>query len=475
MLPVIAIVGRPNVGKSSLFNRLAGERISIVDPTPGVTRDRISTIITINPPNDTDEADALPRVAEVCDTGGFGIYVAEGKRFDDAGEDLSALAPDIEAQIFAAVEGATIVLFTIDAQSGITALDEKIAQLLRRTGNTDRVIQVANKVDGPSWEVHALDAAKLGFGDTLSVSTKAGSGIRHLMEALWTRLGSRPDEPPASPEMKVAIVGRRNAGKSSLVNSLAGAPRVIVSEIAGTTRDSVDVRFESDGRIFIAIDTAGIRKRKSWADDVEFYSHNRTEVALRRADVALLLLDATEPVSQVEKQLAGELVEAFKPTVIVVNKWDLVEAKQTPNDYLEYLTQELPMLSFAPLVFISAKNGDGTSDAIAMAFNLHTQASHRETTGKLNALVQKILTERGPSSKLGTIAKIYYISQIETNPPTIAMVVNKPELFEGAYERYLLNRLREELPYSEVPIKLIFSARRRDPDDVKNRRSAGRA
>jgi len=475
MLPVIAIVGRPNVGKSSLFNRLAGERISIVDPTPGVTRDRISTIITINPPNDTDEADALPRVAEICDTGGFGIYVAEGKRFDDAGEDLSALAPDIEAQIFAAVEGATIVLFTIDAQSGITALDEKIAQLLRRTGNTDRVIQVANKVDGPSWEVHALDAAKLGFGDTLSVSTKAGSGIRHLMEALWTRLGSRPDEPPASPEMKVAIVGRRNAGKSSLVNALAGAPRVIVSEIAGTTRDSVDVRFESDGRIFIAIDTAGIRKRKSWADDVEFYSHNRTEVALRRADVALLLLDATEPVSQVEKQLAGELVEAFKPTVIVVNKWDLVEAKQTPNDYLEYLTQELPMLSFAPLVFISAKNGDGTSDAIAMAFNLHTQASHRETTGKLNALVQKILTERGPSSKLGTIAKIYYISQIETNPPTIAMVVNKPELFEGAYERYLLNRLREELPYSEVPIKLIFSARRRDPDDVKNRRSAGRA
>lgn len=475
MLPVIAIVGRPNVGKSSLFNRLAGERISIVDPTPGVTRDRISTIITINPPNDTDEENALPRVAELCDTGGFGIYVAEGKRFDDAGEDLAALAPDIESQIFAAVEGATIVLFTIDAQSGITALDEKIAQLLRRAGNTDRVIQVANKVDGPSWEVHALEAAKLGFGDTLPVSTKAGSGIRRLMEALWARLGSRHEEPPASPEMKVAIVGRRNAGKSSLVNSLAGAPRVIVSEIAGTTRDSVDVRFESEGRIFIAIDTAGIRKRKSWADDVEFYSHNRTQVALRRADVAMLLLDATEPVSQVEKQLAGELVEAYKPTVIVVNKWDLVEAKQTPNDYLDYLTQELPMLNFAPLVFISAKNGDGTTDAVAMAFNLHTQASHRETTGKLNVLVQKILTERGPSSKLGTIAKIYYISQIETNPPTIAMVVNKPELFEGAYEKYLLNRLREELPYSEVPIKLIFSARRRDPEDVKNRRSAGRA
>ncbi len=474
MLPVIAIVGRPNVGKSSLFNRLAGERISIVDPTPGVTRDRISTIVTITPPAESDD-DALPRVAELCDTGGFGIYSAEGKRFDDAGQDLAMLAPDIEGQILAAIEGATIVLFTIDAQSGITALDEKIAQLLRRAGNTDRVMQVANKVDGPSWEVHAMEAAALGFGDILPVSTKAGSGIRKLMEALWTRLGSRPQEDVASPEMKVAIVGRRNAGKSSLVNALAGAPRVIVSEIAGTTRDSVDVRFESDGRIFIAIDTAGIRKRKSWADDVEYYSHNRTQVAIRRADVALLLLDATEPVSQIEKQLAGELVEQFKPTVIVVNKWDLVEKARSTSDYLEYLTQELPMLNFAPMVFVSAKNGDSINDAVAMAFNLHTQSSHRETTGKLNALVQRVLTERGPSSKLGTIAKIYYISQIETNPPTIAMVVNKPSLFEGTYERYLLNRLREELPYSEVPIKLVFSARKRDPDDAKNRRSAGKS
>ncbi len=473
MLPVIAIVGRPNVGKSSLFNRLAGERISIVDPTPGVTRDRISTIITITPPADAED-DALPRAAELCDTGGFGIYSAEDQRFDDAGKDLAALAPDIEAQIFAAVEGASIVLFTIDAQTGVTALDERIAQLLRKAGNTDRVIAVANKVDGPSWESHAIEAAALGFGDTLSVSTKAGSGIRRLMEALWARLGSRPQEAVVSPEMKIAIVGRRNAGKSSLVNALAGAPRVIVSEIAGTTRDSVDVRFESDGRTFIAIDTAGVRKRKSWADDVEFYSHNRTEVAIRRADVVLLLLDAAEPISQVEKHLAGELVAQFKPTVIVVNKWDLVEKQRNTSDYLEYLTQELPMLDFAPIVFISAKNCDAINDAIAMAFNLHTQSSHRETTGKLNALVQKVLTERGPSSKLGTTAKIYYISQIETNPPTIAMVVNKPSLFEGSYERYLLNRLREEVPYSEVPIKLVFSARRREQDGTRPSRAAGK-
>ncbi len=461
MLPVIAIVGRPNVGKSSLFNRLADERISIVDPTPGVTRDRISTVITIEPPVELDDDTALPRVAEIFDTGGYGIYAAEGKRFDDAGKDLAALAPDIERQIESAIAGADLILFTIDAQSGITALDEKIAQIIRKTGNAAKVIQLANKVDGPSWEAHGLEASALGFGDTLGISTKAGRGMRPLLELLWRRLESRPTAEPSSPEMKVAIVGRRNAGKSSFVNALAGADRVIVSEIAGTTRDSVDVRFESDGRTFVAIDTAGVRKRKSWADDVEFYSHTRTEAAIRRADVVILLLDAAEPVSHVEKNLAGELVAAYKPTVIVVNKWDLVESKRSPKDYLDYLTQELPMLSFAPIVFVSAKKADRTQDAISMAFNLYTQASHRETTGKLNALVQRILEERGPSSSLGTKAKIYYISQIEVKPPTIAMVVNKPSLFEGTYTRYLLNRLREDVPYSEVPIKLVFSARRR--------------
>lgn len=470
MLPVIAIVGRPNVGKSSLFNRLAGERISIVDPTPGVTRDRVSTIITIEPPSERADDEALPRVAELFDTGGFGIYSAEGKRFDDAGEDLARLAPDIEQQIATAIAGADVIVFTVDAQSGVTALDERIAQLIRRAGAAPNVLCVANKVDGPSWEGHAMDAARLGFGDVVGVSVKTGMGMRRLFEAMWTRLATRAHTSAPNAEMKVAIVGRRNAGKSSLVNALAGGPRVIVSEIAGTTRDSVDVRFERDGRTFVAIDTAGVRKRKSWADDVEYYSHTRTESAIRRADVAILLLDASEPLSHVEKTLAGELAEALKPTVIVVNKWDLVSKSRKPRDYLDYLGQELPMLSFAPIVFVSAKESDGITDAIAMAFNLHTQASHRETTGKLNALVQKILSERGPSSKLGTVAKVYYISQIETNPPTIAMVVNRPALFEGTYERYLLNRMREEVPYSEVPIRLVFSARRREELKSKSKR-----
>ncbi len=462
MLPVVAIVGRPNVGKSSLFNRLAGERIAIVDPTPGVTRDRIATVITIEPPSELADDTALPRVAELCDTGGYGIYSAEGAQFDDAGEDLAKLVPGIEGQIKSAIAGADIILFTVDAQEGLTAIDEQIGQLIRRAGAAAKVQCVANKVDGPSWESHAQEATRLGFGEVIGVSVKSGTGMRRLLEVLWERLTDRAASTAPNPEMKVAIVGRRNAGKSSLVNALAGGPRVIVSEIAGTTRDSVDVRFEQDGRTFVAIDTAGVRKRKSWADDVEYYSHARTQSAIRRADVAILLLDATEPASHVEKTLAGELVEAYKPTVIVVNKWDLVPKKRTPRDYLDYLGQELPMLGFAPIVFVSAKTGEGTTDAISMAFNLHTQASHRETTGRLNALIQKILTERGPSSKLGTKAKVFYISQIETNPPTIAMVVNKPALFEGTYERYLLNRLRDEVPYSEVPIRLVFSARRRE-------------
>ncbi len=473
MLPVVAIVGRPNVGKSSLFNRIAGKRISIVDPTPGVTRDRVSTVVTVPPPPDADE-DAAPRAAELFDTGGYGIYTAEGKSLDDAGRDLGALTPEIERQILSAVEGASVILFTVDAQSGITSLDETIATLLRRGGQADKAILIVNKVDGPSWEAHALEATRLGFGDPVMVSANAGVGIRPLLEAVWTRLSSLPEiaEPPDA-EMKLAIVGRRNSGKSSIVNALAGGERVIVSEIAGTTRDSVDVRFESGGRSFLAIDTAGVRKRSKYADDVEWYSQARTQNAIRRCDVAFLLLDATEKVSQVEKHLASELTDQFKPVVIVLNKWDLLPKGSSAEDFAEYISQELPGLDFAPIVCVSAVTGEGVQDAVAMAFNLHTQAGHRETTGKLNAVIRAVLAERGPSSRLGTTAKIFYVSQIATKPPTIAVVVNKPKLFEGGYERYLLNRMREELPFAEVPIKLVFSERRRR--DLSQGAPSGRA
>ena len=476
-LPEIAIIGRPNVGKSSLFNRLVGRRVSIVDPTPGTTRDRVSQLVELLPPTDLpyDAArDAAPKLAELVDTGGFGVYMAEGGRFDDAGEDLSSLTPFIEQQIKAGAERATLILFVIDAQTGVTSLDQRIAQMIRESGRANRVLLVANKVDDDSWIGAAQDAARLGFGEPVMTSATSAFGKRTFLEAVWERLPD-PTEVVVNPEMKVAIVGRRNAGKSTLINALAGEPRVIVSEIAGTTRDSVDVRFEMDGHAFVAIDTAGVRKRKSWSDDIEYYSHQRAKSAITRADVCVLLLDAREELTQVEKRLALELIEQHKPTVIAVNKWDLVEGKLKTSDYLDYLTQQLFALDFAPIVFLSAEKGEGIVPLIQVCSNLHAQSQHRETTGRLNAVIKGILADRGPSSKLGTKAKIFYVSQIGVSPPTIAIVVNKPDLFEGAYERYLKNQLHEQLPFSEVPIKIIFSARKRmTPEQLASRAKSAR-
>jgi GTP-binding protein len=471
-LPQIAIVGRPNVGKSSLLNRLAKRRVSIVDPTPGVTRDRVSAVLEIDAPQDTPK-DTPSKLVEVVDTGGYGVYTAEGGRFDDAGADLSALTGDIETQIRIALEQAQLVLFVTDAQSGLTSLDETIARLLREGGGLERIVPVANKVDSEEWLADTSEMTALGLGEPHGVSAMNGFGFRALLEDIWLRV--EPGDGEAEPDaiMKLAIVGKRNAGKSTLINALAGEERVIVSEIAGTTRDSVDVRFDIRGRSMIAIDTAGVRKRKSFADDIEFYAYRRMLSAIRRADVALLLIDATEEISQVDKKLAQELQRQFKPTVIVVNKADLVQDKISPEDYLEYLTEQLRGLDYAPIVFISAAQVEGLDDVVAMAFNLFEQAGHRENTGRLNRAVERILRQRGPSSRLGTQAKLYYVSQVGVHPPTLVLKVNQPKLFVGRYERYLMNSLREELPFSEVPIRLIFSTRERM--SVQEMKERGRA
>jgi GTP-binding protein len=422
------------------------------------------------------------------------------------------------------VRSADLVLFAIDTQKGVTPQDEEVARLLRervlgekgtraakgkkksaktssgakaKKGEPEaqegvdaspnrkvRVIVIANKCDGPKWEAHAVEAANLGFGDAIPISAKSNYFRRDFLDELYRIVATLPGvvpggkDPDASPEMKLAIIGKRNAGKSSLVNALAGQERVIVSEIAGTTRDAVDVRFEMDGRAFIAIDTAGLRRKKSFQDQIEWYAYERAQQAIGRADVVALLVDSTEPISQVDQQLAMLAQKSYKPVVIVVNKWDLVEGRKATAGkhkgkiletemYEEYLRKEFKGLEFAPISFTSAQTRQNIKRTIQTAFELHKQAISRVSTGKLNRLLQKVLATRGPSSKLGTFAKAFFIAQVAVDPPTIVLVVNKPQLFTPNYKRFLVNRIRENVPFGEVPIKLLVKERRRArPEDL---------
>jgi GTP-binding protein len=479
-LPRVAIVGRPNVGKSSLLNMVGKQQVSIVDDTPGTTRDRVSILATLESPDN----DRPSLSVELTDTGGFGVYTAEGARYNDVGEDLATLTGDIEFQIAQAVDNADIVLLVVDTQAGVTPQDRLIARKLRERGLGGKgrtelpIMVVANKTDGPRWEAHAVEAAALGFGEPLMVSAHNNYCRREFLDALYeavTALPAAGDAAPVNPaEMRLAIIGKRNAGKSTLVNTLAGQQRVIVSEIAGTTRDAVDVRFEMDGHTFIAIDTAGLRKKKSFENRIEWWAYDRVQKSIERCDVVLLLVDATEPLSQVDEQLAWLVQKSYRPVVIVVNKWDKVEGRPgkdgrpvTTEDYEEYLRKEFKGLPFAPISFISGHTGLNVPATIDLARQLNEQGRLRASTGQLNRLLRGILDTQGPTSKLGTFAKILYVAQVAVSPPTIVAVVNRPELFTPNYQRFLLNRLREQLPYPEVPIKLIVRARKRaDLDDL---------
>src|SRR5438105_1983063 len=355
-VPLVAIGGRPNVGKSSLFNWLAGRRIAIVDPTAGVTRDRLTTLVHSG-----------DRPFELVDTGGIGFT------------DKDNLTAEIERQIETALDQADVILFVVDARTGPVPLDEDVARRLRYVNKP--ILCVANKADRPELDPQTAEFYKLGRGKLVCVSAQQKRGKDELLSLIRQRL-PEPDGSDAAQDvtLKLAIVGRRNTGKSTFINSLAQSERVIVSEVPGTTRDSVDVRFESDGKVFIAIDTAGVRHKGSIASDIEFYSLARAERSVRRADVVLLFHDARVRVSKVDKQLAGYVLEQHKPAVFVINKWDLMAPMPT-GKFAQYLHATFPNLDFMPIAFITAKEGKNVQTLLNLAQNLHKQATARVTTG----------------------------------------------------------------------------------------------
>lgn len=436
-LPVVAIIGRPNVGKSSLLNAFAGRMISIVEPTAGVTRDRVTALI------EKDE-----RYIELVDTGGYGIV------------DADQLSEHIERQIFQAIESADLVLFMVDIRDGIVPLDVTIAKLLRKYDL--EVIGVANKADTARMFPAAGEFARLGFGEFICISAVNNLNKSVLLDEVFERLSNKESNKPADAVMKIAMVGKRNSGKSTLVNAMVGSERVIVSETPGTTRDAVDVRLERDGRTIIVIDTAGVRKKRKIADSIEFYSYVRVTRSIIRADIIFFLIDATVPISQVDKKLAKFIAEEHKSCIIVVNKWDLAKEAATTGDYEDYLTKLLPGLKYAPIAFTTATEAKNVQSVLDLATQLFKQTTTWIPTSKLNQTFEVIKAERVGATKRskGGWPKIYYVTQVAVNPVTILMFVNRPELFEENYRRFIVNRLRTMLPVEEVPIRLLTRSHR---------------
>jgi GTP-binding protein len=438
-VPQVVIVGRPNVGKSSLLNWLAGRRISIVDDQAGVTRDRVTHFLDYN-----------GRFFELVDTGGIGSI------------DSDNLNKQVEDQIETALDTADVVLFVVDSRSGILPLDEVVARRLQYLEKP--ILLVANKTDNERLDHDADEFYKLGRGRMIKVSTLQNRGKRELLDAIFAKLPLNVmfEKPPEEPVMKVAIVGRRNTGKSTFVNTLAKAERMIVSEIPGTTRDSVDVRFELDGKTFIAIDTAGVRRHRSIRSDIDFYSFHRAQRSIRRADVVLMFFDCTQRLSKVDKQLCKYVADQYRPAIFVVNKWDLLYGQMPTERWVDYLRDSFPTMWHVPVAFVTGQTGKNVKALLNHAQMLFKQSLERVNTSYLNRLVRAALDKHPPPLHGILRPKIYYGTQVGVQPPTIVLMCNQPKAFTPQYQRYLLSVLRDNLKFGEVPIKMYLQRRRRD-------------
>ena len=431
--PLVAVVGRPNVGKSTFFNKIVGRRVSIVEDTPGVTRDRIIA-----------EAEWASKHFMLIDTGGIEPSSAE------------VIPMQMRAQAEIAMEMADVIIFMVDAKDGLTTADREVADILRRK-NKD-VILVANKVDGRKLPDDFYDLYELGLGEPFAVSSANQTGLGDVLDEVLARIPwADYDKEDDEDNVKIAIIGRPNVGKSSIVNALVGEERVIVSDIAGTTRDSIDTPFEKDGTKYTLIDTAGIRRRSKIYDDIEKFSVVRAVAAIERCDVALLVIDATRGVADQDKRIAGLAHEAGKGIIIVVNKWDLVSKEtNTMRDMTNKIKGELVFMDYAPVIFTSAVKGTRLPQLIDMAKGVSESRAMRVSTGQLNALIQDAMMMQNPPTDKGKRLKIYYVSQIGVKPPLFSFQVNDRLLMHFSYSRYLENKIRAAYGFEGTSIKFVF-------------------